>query len=72
MKNFERMFTYNYRVQQLGSVLKSADDEINNKESAVSILSGLPTKYKNIITAQEGHGDDSERFFLEAVKRRLK
>ncbi len=71
MKEGEKMVVYINRVRQMASVLQSMDVTIENKEKAMAVLSGFPSRFGTIITALDVIGDDDPSFTIENVRSRL-
>ena len=71
MQEGEKVLTYVNRVQQLASVLKSMDVDIDDKEMAMAVLNGLPPHYDSLIVALDALGNEDRLFTLDFVKSRL-
>jgi len=67
----EKVLTYLNRVTQLASTLKSMSVDVDDKEIAMAVLNGLPTKYEGLIVALDALGNDDTTFSFELVKSRL-
>lgn len=70
MRSNEKMLSYINRVVYLSSILKSMGVEVDGKEVAMTVLNGLPSAYRYIITALDAIGDSST-FSLDLVRSRL-
>ena len=70
MLSNEKVIVYISRVRQLASDLKAMDVLVSDQEIAMTVLSGLPSKYEHLIVAIDTVADD-EKLTTEFVKSRL-
>jgi len=71
MESGEKMLTFLNRVKQLADSLKSMNVNIDDKEMAMAVLSGLPSSYESLIVALDALGNDDRQFTFDFVKSRL-
>ena len=71
MNNDEKVLAYINRVKQLAARLKSMNVSIDDKEMAMAVLNGLPTRFESLIVALDALGNEDKMFTLEFVKSRL-
>ena len=67
----EKVLTYLNRVKQLASTLKSMNIDIDDQETAMAALNGLPSSYESLIVALDAIGNDDKAFTFDLVKSRL-
>ncbi len=58
----EKMMTYINRVKTLASTLKTMGVDIDDQEIAMTVLTGLPSRFDNLISALDALGDDQNIF----------
>ena len=71
MDEGEKVLAYINRVQHLASVLKSMNVTIDDKEMAMAVLNGLPSRFDGLIVALDALGNEDKIFTLDFVKSRL-
>ena len=71
MQNDEKVLAYINRVTQLAAKLKSMKVEIDDKEIAMAVLNGLPSRFESLIVALDALGSEDKMFSLEFFKSRL-
>ena len=67
----EKVLAYINRVKQLAGILKSMSVNIDDKEMAMAVLNGLPTRFEALIVALDALGNEEKIFSLDFVKSRL-
>ncbi|CDF32368.1 unnamed protein product [Chondrus crispus] len=67
----EKVLVFINRVKQLAARLQSMSVEIDDKEIAMAVLNGLPSRFDNLIVALDALGNEDKVFELEFVKSRL-
>ncbi|CDF37707.1 unnamed protein product [Chondrus crispus] len=67
----EKVLVFINRVKQLAARLQSMSVEIDDKEIAMAVLNGLPSRFDNLIVALDALGNEDKVFGLEFVKSRL-
>lgn len=71
MQSGEEMLVYLNRIREMASVLQTMDVAIDDKELAMAVLNGLPSRFGTIITALDAIGDDDDSFSFDKVRSRL-
>ena len=71
MNNEEKVLAYINRVKQLAARLKSMSVIIDDKEMAMAVLNGLPSRFESLIVALDALGNEEKTFGLDYVKSRL-
>lgn len=69
MKEDERILAYIARVRQLASDLKSMSVDIDDAEISMTVLSGLPDRFQNLIVATDETNEDN--LILDFLKSQL-
>lgn len=70
MGDSEKAMAFISRVRQLASDCKAMDVKIDDKDIAMTVLCGLPSRYEHLIVAIDAAADD-KTLSLEFVKSRL-
>ena len=71
MKEGEKALLFINRVQHLASILKSMGVDVDDQETAMAVLNGLPPRYDSLIVALDALGNEDRLFTLDFVKSRL-
>lgn len=71
MQDDEKVLSYINRVKTLASTMRSMGVEIAEEELAMTVLSGLPPRFDNLISALDALGDDLDVCTVEYIKGRL-
>lgn len=71
MHENETILTFTKRVQKLATYLISMGVPIDDEETAMVILNGLPARFDHIISALDALGNDNRCLSLEFIKSRL-
>ena len=67
----EKVLPYINRVKHLAAKLKSMSVHIDDKEMAMAVLNGLPSRFDSLIVALDALGNEDKVFGLDFVKSRL-
>ena len=67
----ENVVAHINRGKQMAGILKSMSVNIDEKEIAMAVLNGLPTRFEALIVALDALGNEEKIFSLDFVKSRL-
>ena len=67
----EKVLSFINRVKELGARLQSMSVEIDDKEMAMAVLNGLPSRFDSLIVALDALGNEDKVFGLDFVKSRV-
>lgn len=67
MKENEKVLEFSARVRQHASTLKSMGVEVGDDDMAMTLLSGLTSRYDGLISALDAISDDQEKFTYQFV-----